>query len=167
MARREPPTRAARTWRTNIAERLRAASQDERGDAMVIWCLGLAILILPLGGISIDLWHTISEERALQTAAADAADAGASGINTTLYHATGQIALDPTQAVALAEQNLAEQSGLPTLATPPTIIVSPNGQQITVQLNTNVHLTLLSLVEGNRPIHIAASGSAAPRASGP
>ena len=165
MARREPRTGAARTWRT-IAGRLRAAPRDERGDAMVIWCLGLAILILPLGGISIDLWHTISQERALQTAATDAADAGASGINTTLYHATGQIALDPTQAVALAEQNLAEQSGLPTLATPPTITVSPNGQQITVQLNTNVHLTLLSLVEGNTPIHIVASSSAAPRASG-
>ena len=167
MARREPATRAARTWRTNIAERLRAASRDERGDAIVIWCLGLAILLLPLGGISIDLWHTISEERALQTAATDAADAGASGINTTLYHATGQVALNPTQAVALAEQNLAEQSGLPSLATPPTITVSPDGQQITVQLNTAVHLTLLGLVEGNKPIHIAASSSAAPRPSGP
>jgi Flp pilus assembly protein TadG len=166
MARREPATPAARTWRTNIADRLRATSRDERGDAMVIWCLGLAILLLPLGGISIDLWHTISQERALQTAATDAADAGASGINTTLYHATGQVALDPTQAVALAEQNLAEQSGLPSLATPPTITVSPNRQQITVQLNTNVHLTLLSLVEGNKPIHIGASSSAAPRPSG-
>ena len=34
----------------------RAARRDERGDAMVIWCLGLAILLLPLGGISVDLW---------------------------------------------------------------------------------------------------------------
>lgn len=134
---------------------------------MVIWCLGLAILLLPLGGISIDLWHTISEERALQTAATDAADAGASGINTTLYRATGQVALDPTQAAALAEQNLAQQTGLPTLSTPPTITVSPDGQQITVQLNTNVHLTLLGLVEGNNPIRIAASSSASPRPSGP
>jgi Flp pilus assembly protein TadG len=166
MASPEPTAHRAGARRTTLAARLGAARRDERGDAMIIWCLGLAILLLPLGGISIDLWHTISEERALQTAATDAADAGASGINTTLYHTTGQVALDPTQAVALAEQNLAQQSGLPALATPPIITVSPDEKQITVQLNTNVHLTLLSLVEGNTPIHIVASSSAAPRPSG-
>ena len=157
---------AKHAWRKTLAIKVRLSRRDERGDAMVIWCLGLAILLLPLGGISVDLWHTVSEERSLQSAAVDAADAGSSGINAALYHATGQIALDPTQAVALAEQNLAQQPGLPPLASPPTITVSPDGQHITVQLNTNVHLTLLSLVEGNKSIHIVASSSAAPRPSG-
>ena len=154
-------------WVAILVARLRHAHHDQRGEAMVIWCLGLAILLLPLGGISIDLWHSISDERALQTAAADAAQAGASGINTAVYHTTGQVVLDPNQAVTLAEQNLAQQTGLPALAGPPTITISPDGQQITVQIDSNVHLTLLSLVEGNKPVHIVASGSAAPRPSGP
>ena len=140
--------------------------RDERGEAMVIWCLGLAILLLPLGGISIDLWHTVSDERALQTAANDGAQAGSSGINVEAYRATGEVVLDPTLAVNLAEQNLAQQSGLPALAAPPTVTVSPDDQRITVQLTANVHLTLLGLAVGNHPIHIVATGSAAPRQSG-
>ena len=134
---------------------------------MVIWCLGLAVLLLPLGGISIELWHSISDERALQTAAADAAQAGASGINTAVYHATGQVVLNPSQATTLAEENLAQQSGLPALAGPPTITISPDGQHITVRIDSYVHLTLLSLVEGDKLIHIVATSSAAPRPSGP
>jgi Flp pilus assembly protein TadG len=133
---------------------------------MVIWCLGLAILLLPLGGISIDLWHAVSDERALQTAANDGAQAGSSGINVAAYRATGEVVLDPTLAVNLAEQNLAQQSGLPTLAAPPTITISPDDERITVQLTANVHLTLLGLVVGNHPIHIVATGSTAPRQSG-
>ena len=130
---------------------------------MIIWCLGLAILLLPLGGLSVDLWHAISEERALQAAAASAADAGASGINVTAYRATGQPTLDPSQASSLAEQNLAQQTGMPALAAPPTIAVSPDGTQIQVRLTANVHLTLLALVEGDRPIHIVATGTSSPR----
>jgi Flp pilus assembly protein TadG len=150
-----------------IVGRLRQAHHDQRGEAMVIWCLGLAILLLPLGGISIEMWHSISDERALQTAAADAAQAGASGINTAVYHATGQVVLDPNRATTLAEENLAQQTGLPALAAPPTITISPDGQHITVQIDSYVHLTLLSLVEGDKLIHIVATSSAAPRPSGP
>ena len=43
--------------------------RDERGDAMVVFVVGLLLVILPLGGISVDLWHSISDERALQSAA--------------------------------------------------------------------------------------------------
>src|SRR5260370_32904515 len=95
--------------------------RDERGDAMVIWCLGLAILLLPLGGISVDLWHAISEQRALQSAASAAAHAGASGINVATYRNTGQAVLDPAAAVSLAEANLAEQPGPRVLSAPPDI----------------------------------------------
>lgn len=146
--------------------RARAARDDQRGDAMVIWCLGLAILLLPLGGISLDLWHAISAERALQSAASAAAEAGASGIDIPTYRASGNVTLAPTVAVDLASTNLAEQSNLPVLSAPPGITVAANNGAITVVLHEDVHLTLLGLVEGNRPIHITATASAAPRPSG-
>jgi Flp pilus assembly protein TadG len=133
---------------------------------MVIWCLGLAVLLLPLGGLSLDLWHALAQERALQTAAADAADAGASGIDVTTYRATGQVVLDPGQATAMAQANLAQQTNLPPLSAPAQITVAAGGAHITVQLRENVHLTLLGLVEGNRPLHIAATATSSPRPSG-
>jgi Flp pilus assembly protein TadG len=133
---------------------------------MIVWCLGLAILLLVVGGISLDLWHPLSEERALQSDASAAAAAGASGLDVAAYRANGQVVLDPGLAVSLAEQNLAQQPDPPTLSAPPTITVSPDGEQITVQLRENVHLTLLGIVDGNHPIPIVATGSAAPRASG-
>ena len=133
---------------------------------MVVWCLGLAVLLLPLGGISLDLWHAISQERALQSAASAAAAAGASGIDIPTYRATGDVKLDPALAADLASNNLADQSNLPVLSGPPGITVAPNDEQITVALHESVHLTLLGLVEGNHPIHVTATASSAPRPSG-
>ena len=149
-----------------LRARVAAGQESERGDAMIIWCLGLALLLLPLGGISLDLWHAVSQERALQSDASAAADAGASGINTTSYRRDGQVVLDPSVAVSLAETNLAEQHDLPPLSAAPIITVSPGDGQVTVELQADVRLTLLQIVEGNRPIHIVATGSAAPRPSG-
>jgi Flp pilus assembly protein TadG len=149
-----------------LRARAKMARVDERGDAMVIWCLGIAILLLPIGGISVDLWHAVSQERALQTAASSAADAGASGIDVPTYRAGGQAILDPSTATSLAETNLVDQTNVPPLTSPPAITVAGDGGHITVTLHEDVHLTLLGIVEGNHPIHITATGSATPRPSG-
>jgi len=149
-----------------VPTRHNTARRDERGDAMVIWCLGLAVLLLPLGGISVDLWHAISQERALQSAASAAAEAGASGIDIPTYRAAGDVVLNPTLAVDLARISLADESNPPDLSAPPDITVADNDGQITVTLHEDVHLTLLGLIEGNHLIRITASASAAPRPSG-
>lgn len=143
------------------------ARHDDRGDAMIIWCLGLAILLLPIGGISLDLWHVVSEERALQTAASSAADAGASGVDTATYRAShGQtVVLDPSLATSLALQNLSDQSHLPAFSQAPQVAVAAGGQQIDVRLHESVHLTLLGILVGNRPINVTATASSAPRPS--
>ena len=149
-----------------LCSRVAGSGADERGDAMVIWCLGLAVLVLSLAGLSLDLWHPLSEERALQSMASSAAEAGASGIDVPTYRATGRVVLKPALATSLAETNLADQSHPPPLSAPPIIAVSSGGGQITVELRENVRLTLLGILEGNHPIRIVATGSAAPRASG-
>ena len=131
---------------------------------MVVWCLLLALLLLPLGGLSVDLWHGIAVQRQLQSAADGAAAAGASGINVEEYREDGCLALDPSQAVSLAEANLAEQAGLGPLAAT-DISVAPNGSDISVVLREDVRLTLLTLVEGNRPLVVTASATSQPRGS--
>lgn len=144
----------------------RRAFRDERGDAMVVWCLGLALLFLPLGAISLEAWHALSDERALQSAASAAADAAASAINTTSYRQTGRLTLDPVTAAQLADADLAQQPDLPTLTSAPTIAVNAQDTQVTVELHAQVHLTVLGLLAGGHPIHLTATGSAAPRGSG-
>ncbi len=133
----------------------------DRGDAMVVWCLLLAVLLLPLVGLSIDLWHGIAVQRQLQSAAEDAATAGASGINIAVYRRSGCILLDPAVAVPLAQANLASQAGLGDLASV-DVQVAPAGNEITVVLRKDVHLTLLKLVEGDRPLVVAAEASSQP-----
>lgn len=138
--------------------------RDDRGDAMVVWCLLLAIMLLPLGGLSVDLWHGIQVQRQLQSAAEDAALAGSSGVNVQEYRADGCIVLDPATAVALAQANLASQTGLGPLAAS-NFAVAANGQQLTVSLQQSVRLTLLSLVEGKGSFTVSAVATSGPRGS--
>jgi Flp pilus assembly protein TadG len=137
---------------------------DDRGDAMVLWCLLLAVMLLPLGGISVDLWHGIAVQRALQSAAEDAATAGASGISTSEYRDSGCLVLDPGVAVPLAQANLESQTDLGPLAGA-NIAVALGGGSISVTLREDVHLTLLSWVEGNKPLVVTASATSSPRGS--
>jgi len=144
--------------------RCAAAKRDERGDAIVVWCLLLAVMLLPLGGLSTDLWHGIAVQRQLEAAAEDAAAAGASGIDTAVYRSTGCILLDPARAVALAQQNLFAQAGLGPLSST-SVTVSPDGTAVTVSLSEDVHLTLLGWVEGNRGMVVAATATSQARGS--
>ncbi|MGH9104478.1 MAG: hypothetical protein ACRDZX_01315 [Acidimicrobiales bacterium] len=142
------------------------ARNNDRGDAMVVWCLLLAVMLLPLGGLSVDLWHGIAAQGQLQAAAEDAAAAGSSGIDVGLYRQSGCIALDPATATALAQANLEAQAGLPPLAGS-SIEVSAGGFEISVTLREDVRLTLLSLVEGDRPLVVAATATSRPEGSLP
>jgi len=142
----------------------RASLRDERGDAMVVWCLLFAVMLLPLGGLSVDLWHGITVQRQLQSAAEDAALAGSSGIDVATYRQTGCIFLDPGAAVALAQQSVASQQGLGDL-TAATFQVDPPGQQISVTLQKRVSLTLLALVLGGKSLLVSATAVSAPAGS--
>jgi Flp pilus assembly protein TadG len=131
---------------------------------MIVWCLLIALMFLPLGGLSIDLWRGVAAQRSLESAAEDAATAGSSGIDVQQYRATGCLVLDPSSAVPMAEANLASQRNLGPLATV-DVYVSPDDRQISVRLQQDVHLTLLSLVEGNRPLVVAAMASSSAEGS--
>jgi Flp pilus assembly protein TadG len=157
----------ARRWRGHRGANMeRGSLRHERGEAMVVWCLLFAVLMLPLGGLSVDLWHGIAVQRQLQAAADDAATAGASGIDVQTYRQDGCLVLDVPQAVSLAEANLADQAGLGPLSAT-DVTVAPNGSEISVVLSKDVRLTLLTLVEGHRPLVVTAGATSEPRGSVP
>ena len=139
---------------------------DEAGNATVFWCLLVALMLLPLGGLSTDLWRGIAVQRQLQAAAEDAAAAGASGIDVAAYRQTGCLVLDPSLAVALAESNLRSQIGLVPLAGE-SVQLGPGATDISVYLTKDIPFTLLRWVEGDRPFVIRASATSAPRGSAP
>ena len=148
------------TSATPTARRIRC----ERGDALVVFCVAMILVILPLGGISLDLWHAISQERTLQAAADAAAAAGAGAINLSAYRLDqAHPVLDTAQATSAAYASL-QQANLPALAQPPEIDATTQG--ITVILKEHVSVTLLTLAVGNRTINIVATSSSGPRASG-
>jgi len=135
--------------------------RGEHGDAIVVWCLLLAVMLLPLGGLSVDLWHGIAVQRQLQSAAEDAALAASSGIDTATYRRAGCVQLDPSSALALAGESVASQQGIGELASA-SFQISPDGRAISVTLEERVSLTLLALVLGGKPLIVSATAVSAP-----
>ena len=83
------------------------ARRDESG-AITLWMLGLCVVLLFLGGLSIDLWRAFGARRELAGQVDSAAIAGASAIDEERFRATGEVALDPRLAAAAACAYLAE-----------------------------------------------------------
>ncbi|HMC08096.1 MAG TPA: pilus assembly protein TadG-related protein, partial [Actinomycetota bacterium] len=75
------------------------------GGFLTIWMLGLCLLLLVLGGVSLDLWRAFSQRQALAGLADAAALAGASGIDRAAAR-RGVIRLDPAEATSLANRSI-------------------------------------------------------------
>lgn len=129
---------------------------------VVLWLLGVAGMLLMLGGLSIDLWQVFSERRALAGAADAAAFAGASGIDVEAYRSDGSVLLLPATAEALAVAALARQDDLVMLAGPPAVHVVAD--RVTVTLHGRVELGLLQLlVPGLEALDLRVTSAAEPR----
>lgn len=145
--------------------RLLSRDNDDRGEAMVVWCVLVAVLLLPIGGLSFDLWRGIAAQRSLQVAAEDAAVAGASAIDIARYRSQGCISLDPELAQEMARQNLLRQPVAGQL-TGTYVTVSQDDLRLTVRLAEPVALTLLRLVKGNTAYTVMAEATSSPVPSG-
>jgi Flp pilus assembly protein TadG len=134
--------------------------RDERGDVNIFWALGLVIMLLFVGGIAADLWHTVAQARALDAAADNAAAAGAAGIDPTVYRTTGKAVLDPNLATQLALDNLSHATNLPGNPNPQ---ITVSATEITVVLHGQVDLTLMRIFQPGQ-IDLTSTGNAAARA---
>ena len=129
---------------------------DERGS-ITLWVLGLAVMVLFLGGISLDLWRAFEMREDLAAMADSAANAGASRVDGVAYRETGTLQLDGPSAAAAADANLnAQQDG----GRITTRTITPAGPVLTVQLEGEVEFTLLRIFLGPGKVTITATGSA-------
>jgi Flp pilus assembly protein TadG len=132
--------------------------RDERGT-MTLWVLGLCVIVLFLGGLSLDLWRVITVRRSLVAMADAGATAGADGLDRNALRAD-RIALDPTLARADADDALRAQSGWGSVDDA-DVAVTPN--EVTVTLQAHVSFTLLGIFVHGDPITVRVAASAQPR----
>ena len=126
---------------------------------MTLWLLGLAVLLLPLGGLGLDLSRAFSERRALAAAADVAALAAAGALDEVRYRRDGTVALDPALAAARARESLDAQLDRAALD---TVSVRADERSVTVTVEGSVDLTLLRLVRGGEPFRVRVSSRASP-----
>lgn len=130
---------------------------SDRGS-ITIWMLGLSILILLFGGMSLDYWRALALQRELAAVADSAAIAAASGIDEATYRATGELILDPERARQLAEIAVQWQT-VDVIAH--VVDVAPTS--VTVTLSAAVDLGLLGvLVDEAEPLTVRAFATAVP-----
>jgi Flp pilus assembly protein TadG len=135
------------------------------GGFLTIWLLGLCLLLLVLGGVSLDLWRVFSERQALAGLADSASLAGAAGLDLDAAR-RGLVLLDPPDAARRAQASIAGQADKGSLVVSSVkIVVVQNPSEVTVSAAGQVHLTLLRLLLGDRPVTLHVSSTAAARSS--
>jgi hypothetical protein len=130
---------------------------DRERGSITVWLLGLAVLLLFAGGLSLDLWRAASARQLLANAADAAAIAGSTGIDTVRFRNTGEIVLDPALAGQRVLDSLSHQGVLMTAS--PAIEVDPDPPRVEVVLTGQVRLTLLHVLLPNQPpltVHVRA-----------
>jgi len=130
--------------------------RDERGS-VTLWILGLCMVVLAVGGISLDLWRAFSGFRELATVADAAAIAGASGVDTDQFRLDGTVQLEPGTAAALAATVLAEEG-----IDPADYLVTPSTADITVEVSGDIPFILLRMLVPDEGIRLTASATSRP-----
>ena len=148
-----------------VRSRIRAAwgtRQEERGF-FTIWILGVCVMLLAMGGISIDLWRGFTDRRELAAMTDAAAIAGASQLDLAAFRqdSTNPV-LDPVLAQNAALNYLntqATESGI-TFTAPPAITVQDN--TVFIEASTNVNLTLMKIFSPGKTFTLTTHSAAAP-----
>ncbi|MEA1903047.1 MAG: pilus assembly protein TadG-related protein [Actinomycetota bacterium] len=132
--------------------------RSDRGS-VTIWMLGLSMLLLLFGGLSLDYWRGLAMQRELASIADSAALAGASGIDEEHYRATGEVVLDVTRSRQLAMLSVDTQDVSPT-----SISVSVTPGSVSVTVENTVELLLLGVfIDDDEPLLVRGSATASPR----
>jgi Flp pilus assembly protein TadG len=116
-------------------------------------------MLLPLGGLGLDLGRAFSARRSLGSAVDAAALAGAGALDVDAYRADGTVRLDPVSAEARARRSVAAQVDDDAIR---SVRVQVGEQSVTVEVVGRVDLTLLRLVRGAEPFTVMVSATARP-----
>jgi len=129
---------------------------NDRGS-MTLWVLGLTIMVLFLGGISLDLWRAFEVREDLAAMADSAANAGASQVDGEAYRSSGVLELDGPAAAAAANANLDAQQDIGIIS---NRAITTSGAVLIVRLEGEVGFTLLRIFLGGGSVPVSATGSA-------
>lgn len=117
------------------------------------WMIGMTIVLVLIGMLSIDLWRSYDAWRDTANTADAAALAGSSGLDEDHYRATGELRLDPALARDLAADHLADVDDA-------TIDIASDGSQITVTAYHTIDLALLGVLAGTGQREVGAAATA-------
>jgi len=126
--------------------------------SVTLWMLGCCLLVLTLGGLSLDLWRAFSERRAVAAAADAAAVAAASAIDEDQYRSSADVVLVPANAEARARASLSAQLDTASVRSA-RVVVDRNTATVTVR--AHIGFTLLRLV-GDGGFDIEVTSTATP-----
>jgi uncharacterized membrane protein len=137
----------------------RAPDDRERGT-VTLWALGLCLMVLLLGGISLDLWRAFSERRGLASIADAAAVAGASAIDEGVYRASNVVQLDPALAQQRARASLDGQLDRRSLG---DAQITADVEHVTIVVRGTVDFSLLDLLTPGGTFAVEVRASAVPQ----
>ncbi len=138
----EPPSRAHETRSQHGGCRW---TRDPRGDdgTIVLWLLGLCVILLFVGGLSLDLWRVLADRRALAGMADAASIAGATALDEVAFRSAGEVVLDPVAAEERALASIGAQVGRVALL---AASAEATPEQVSVVLEGSTELTLLRIL---------------------
>ena len=131
--------------------------RNEGGFSAPIMVLIMAMMVLFIGGISIDLWRVIADHREVSGLADGAAIAGATAVDIDAYEADPTLdpVLDPAVATQRVCQYMADREAITACPSATlTVDFAPDLRAIAVSFQREVELTFLRIVEvgGAEPI---------------
>lgn len=128
--------------------------RGERGS-VTIWILALSMVLMVLGGLSIDLWRVLAERRLLAATADAAAVAAVSAIDLSRYRDPAAVPTAVDEPVRL-DPVLAEQRALESirrsgaqLSDDPRIDFEDGDTRIVVRVENRIEFGLLRLLAGD------------------
>ncbi len=141
-------------------------AENERGFTSVSFMLMMLVLLVAVGGISVDLWHLVAEHRDVAGVVDGAALAAAGAVDQEdLRRNPPKVQLQPDQAMARACDYLQANGGVNLCPGPDAeVVVGPDS--VSVTLRRSVNLTLLRILSGldpdadTSPIELGATATA-------
>lgn len=142
-------------------------AMGERGS-VTVFGLGLLVLILSVGAISIDLWRVVTVRHELRQTADAAATAGAHVIDVVEYRTTGSLVLDPVGAPLAARSVLGPPADWQFTARGAVEIRDGDGlaNDMVVSLSRDVEFVLLGMLTGVDTVPVTVESIASPRRLG-
>ena len=122
------------------------------------------VIVLFLGGISLDLWRAFEVRQDLAAMADSAAAAGASQVDVEVFRSSGDVVLDMAAAEATARASIAAQQDAFRVTVDPQITFNDPAMptQISVVLEGELNFTLLKILPlDDDSIPVRATGAAA------